>query len=49
MIEKLKNSDLKIAKKMHLIFQASYKVEATDIKCYKFPSIKKNSRKLYRK
>jgi len=47
MIEKLKNSDLEIAKKMRLIFQASYKVEAK-LKRYKFPSIKKTFRKLHR-
>jgi len=41
MIEKLKNSDLKIAKKMHLVFQASYKVEATLLNATNFPPLKR--------
>ena len=41
MIEKLKNSDLKIAEKMHLIFQASYKVEATLLNATNFPPLKR--------
>ena len=41
MIEKLKNSDLEIAKKMRLIFQASYKVEATLLNVTNFPPLKR--------
>jgi ribosomal protein S18 acetylase RimI-like enzyme len=41
MIEKLKNSDLEIAKKMRLIFQASYKVEATLLNATNFPPLKR--------
>ena len=41
MIEKLKNSDLKIAKKMQLIFQASYKVEAILLNATNFPPLKR--------
>ena len=41
MIEKLKNSDLEIAKKMRLIFQASYKVEATLLNAKNFPPLKR--------
>ena len=41
MIEKLKNSDLKIAKKMHLVFQASYKVEAKLLNATNFPPLKR--------
>ena len=40
MIEKLKNSDLEIAKKMRLIFQASYKVEAKLLNVTNFPPLK---------
>ncbi|MFT5145654.1 MAG: ribosomal protein S18 acetylase RimI-like enzyme [Polaribacter sp.] len=41
MIEKLKNSDLEIAKKMRLIFQASYKVEATLLNATNFPPLRR--------
>ena len=41
MIEKLKNSDLEIAKKMRLIFQASYKVEAKILNATNFPPLKR--------
>jgi ribosomal protein S18 acetylase RimI-like enzyme len=41
MIEKLKNSDLEIAKKMQLIFQASYKVEAILLNATNFPPLKR--------
>ena len=41
MIEKLKNSDLEIAKKMRLIFQASYKVEAKLLNATNFPPLKR--------
>ena len=41
MIEKLKNSDLEIAKKMRLIFQASYKVEAILLNATNFPPLKR--------
>ena len=41
MIEKLKNSDLEIAKKIRLIFQASYKVEATLLNATNFPPLKR--------
>ena len=41
MIEKLKNSDLEIAKKMRLIFQASYKVEAKLLNVTNFPPLKR--------
>ena len=41
MIEKLKNSDLEIAKKMRLIFQASYKIEATLLNAKNFPPLKR--------
>lgn len=41
MIEKLKNSNLEIAKKMRLIFQASYKVEAKLLNATNFPPLKR--------
>ena len=41
MIEKLKNSDLETAKKMRLIFQASYKVEAKLLNATNFPPLKR--------
>ena len=41
MIEKLKNSNLETAKKMRLIFQASYKVEAKLLNATNFPPLKR--------
>lgn len=41
MIEKLRNSDLKIAEKMHLIFQALYKIEAELLNAIDFPPLKR--------
>lgn len=41
MIEKLRNSDLKIAKKMHSVFQVSYKIEAELLNAIDFPPLKR--------
>ena len=41
MIEKLQNSELKIAKKMQSIFQDSYKIEAKLLSATDFPPLKR--------
>jgi len=41
MIEKLKNSDLEIAKKIRVVFQASYKIEAKLLSAVNFPPLKR--------
>jgi ribosomal protein S18 acetylase RimI-like enzyme len=41
MIEKLQNSKLKIAKKMHLLFQDSYRIEAELLHATNFPPLKR--------
>jgi ribosomal protein S18 acetylase RimI-like enzyme len=41
MIEKLKNSDLLIAKKIQIVFQASYKIEAKLLNATNFPPLQR--------
>ena len=41
MIEKLKNRNLEIAKKMRIVFQASYKIEAALLNATNFPPLKR--------
>jgi len=41
MIEKLKNNELKVAKKIRAVFQVSYKVEAELLKAVDFPPLKR--------
>jgi ribosomal protein S18 acetylase RimI-like enzyme len=41
MIEKLKNSDLLMAKKIQIVFQASYKIEAKLLNATNFPPLQR--------
>jgi ribosomal protein S18 acetylase RimI-like enzyme len=41
MIEKLKNSDLVMAKKIQIVFQASYKIEAKLLNATNFPPLQR--------
>ena len=41
MIEKLKNSDLAMAKKIRIVFQASYKIEAKLLNATNFPPLQR--------
>lgn len=41
MIEKLKNSDLVMAKKIRIVFQASYKIEAKLLNATNFPPLQR--------
>ena len=41
MIERLKNNDLEIAKKIRSVFQLSYKVEANILNATDFPPLKR--------
>ncbi|ADV51322.1 GNAT family N-acetyltransferase [Cellulophaga sp. E16_2] len=42
MIKKLQNSDLEVAEKMQVIFQASYAIEAALLKAIDFPPLKRS-------
>ena len=42
MIEKLQNNDIEVSKKIRLVFQLSYKIEAKLLNATDFPTLKRS-------